>query len=70
MEGYCLVALAWGCEGGGERLISGKYKQHSLASRRNSPRKIPSDDYGQHSVDVAGMLAPPIRLQYSHNYYV
>ena len=41
----------------------------SLASRRNT-RRIPSGDYGQHSVDVAGMLAAPIRLQYSHNYYV
>ncbi len=30
--------------------------------------RILSGDYGQHSVDVAGMLAPPIGLQYSHNY--
>ena len=29
---------------------------------------IPSGDCGQHSMDVTGMLAPPIRLQYSHNY--
>ena len=41
----------------------------SLASRWNMQR-IPSGDYGQYSMDVAGMLAPPIRLQYSHNYYV
>ena len=41
----------------------------SLASRWNTWR-ILSGDYGQHSVDVAGMLAAPIRLQYSHNCYV
>ena len=41
----------------------------SLVSRWNMQR-IPSGDYGQHSMDVARMLAPPIRLQYSHNYYV
>ncbi len=40
----------------------------SLMSRRNTQR-ISSGYYGQHSVDVAGMLAAPIRLQYSHNYY-
>ena len=32
--------------------------------------RIPSGDYGQHSVYAAGMLARSIRLQYSHNYYV
>ena len=46
-----------------------KQTPEGIASRRNT-RRIPSGDYGQHSVDVAGMLAPPIRLQYSHNYYV
>ena len=29
---------------------------------------ILSGDCGQHSMDATGMLAPPIRLQYSHNY--
>ena len=59
------------CEGGegGEGWREGEREEGSLVSRRNTQR-IPSGDYGQYSVDVAGMLAPPIRLQYSHNYYV
>ena len=52
-----------------ERREEGGGEGGSLVSRRNT-RRIPSGDYGQHSVDVAGMLAAPIRLQYSHNSYV
>ena len=41
----------------------------SLASRCYT-WGISSGDYRQHSVDVTGMLAPPIRLLYSHNYTI
>ena len=44
-----MVREEGGREGGREGREGG-----SLASRRNT-RRIPSGDYGQHSVDVAGM---------------